>query len=135
MGIHGTAPALVAGGDIRPSRFIKISTAANQTALESDAGELSVGVSGEGTQDAPQSGSDGDAAEAGDHFMYHPIGDEALIETGSGGCGAGAHLTPDADGKAVIATQGDYVGALALEAASAGEKVRALLIAAFLEPA
>ena len=70
-----TTPSIVAAGDIRPSRFITISTAANHRALEFNAGDTKVlGVSQEGTKEAPQAGSSDLAAAAGDHFQYFPGG-------------------------------------------------------------
>ncbi len=114
-----------AGGDIRPSRFVKQSTAADNTILEADANEEIIGISGPATMDAPIPGASANAAEANDPVTYHPEGNICKLEIGSGGCTRGANLKSDADGKGVLAlTTGavmQWVGAKALESASAGE--------------
>ena len=124
-------PSLQAGGDIRPHRFIKYSTSADNTALEADANEFVIGISTEATQDAPLPCADGDAAESGDQVHYYPTGTECLLEIGSGGVTRGAWIKSDADGKGVLAaTTGataQFYGAFALESASEGEFARVLV--------
>lgn len=118
---------LVAGGDIRPARFIKLSGAADYTALESDANERVFGISIDAAQDAPIPSADADAADDGDQFRYFSIGDECLLELG-GTVAAADLLKSDADGKGVvIATTGttiQNIGARAIEAGVSGEKIR-----------
>lgn len=123
-------PQMAAGGDIRPHRFVKVSTAANNTLLEADAGEFVIGVSQEGTKEAPGlNGASTLAAAAGDQMMFYPPGTDPLLEIGSGGATPGAHLKSDADGKGVITTTDkDAYGAIALEAAAAGELCRVLVM-------
>ena len=115
----------VAGGDIRPSRFVKLSTAADHAVLEADANEQIVGVSSESTQDAPIPSASANAAEAGDQLNVQQIGTIALVEVGSGGVTRGANVKSDADGKAVLAaTTGatmQWVGGQSLASASEGE--------------
>lgn len=114
---------LVAGGDINPSRFVRISTAANKTVLEADAGSRTYGISQEGTQDTPLPNASTLAAAAGDQLRLYKRGEIALLEIGSGGCTAGDALKSDGDGKGVTTTtNNDWVGAEALETAAAGEK-------------
>ena len=61
--------SLVATGDIRPSRFVSMSTAADFTVAESNAGEWVLGVSQMGTRDAPGlSGAGTDAAQTGENL-------------------------------------------------------------------
>src|SRR5688572_18879068 len=96
-------PPFVAGGDIRPCRFVKVSTAADNTVLEADANELPFGVSTNATQDAPIPNADGDAAEAGDQVHISPPGRVCDLEIGSGGVTRGAWIKSDADGKGVLA--------------------------------
>ncbi len=122
----------VAGGDIRPARFVKQSTAADYTVLEADANERVIGVATNATQDAPIPSGDGDAAEAGDSVAVNPIGSYSLIEVGSGGITRGALVKSDTDGKAVLAaTTGptlQWIGGQAVETASAGEFAKILVM-------
>lgn len=124
---------LKASGTIRTSRFIKHDTTENASALEADAAEVTIGISSEGAQDAPIPGASANAAEDGDSFMYHPQGQEALLELGTGGCTAGDRLKSDADGKGVTTTTDtDWYGALAYETAVAGDKARVLVQGGFV---
>lgn len=121
-----------AGGDIYPSRFVKISTAADNTVLQAGTNEQSIGVSTNATQDAPLPGASTLAAAADDPLSWHPIGSVCLLEIGSGGVTHGAYVKPDTDGKGVLAaTTGataQSIGALALESASDGEFAKVLVL-------
>jgi hypothetical protein len=119
-------PNWVAGGDIRPSRFVKQSTAADHTVLEADAGERVCGISQEGGREPPlPSVSTVYAGQAGDHMAVYGDGDQCLLELGSGGCTRGDRLKADADGKGVTAaTAGNHVGAIALMSGAENEKIR-----------
>jgi hypothetical protein len=121
-----------AGGDIRPARFVKLSTAADNTVLEADANEVTFGISSEATQDAPLPGASALAAAADDPLAIHPIGSVCLLEIGTGGVTRGAYIKSDADGKGVLAaTTGataQSVGAVALESASENEFCRVLVL-------
>lgn len=115
-----------AGGTIRPSRFIKAG-AADHTVLEADAGELAIGVSMDGSQDAPAFANNSNAAESGEYFRHYSHGDECLVEAG----GTVTRFTlcaSDADGKAVTAITGDYACFLPYESASSGELVRGMFL-------
>lgn len=118
-----------AGGTIAPCRFIKQSTAANNTVLQS-AGATTpiVGVSAEGTELTPLAGAAANAATVGNPCKYNPIGSCPLIEVGSGGITAGANVISDGSGKAILAvltgTTKQYIGGIAQETASAGEFAR-----------
>lgn len=122
----------VAGGDIRPSRFVKLSTAADNTFLEADANEVTIGIATDATQDAPLPSADGDAAEAADQVHVNPIGCVAKLYIGSGGVTRGAYIKSDADGKGVLAaTTGataQNIGAIALESASEDELCSVLIV-------
>lgn len=118
-----------AGGDIRPSRIVKISTAADFTALEADANEFGIGISQVGTEDPPGlSGASTNAASAGKNVQVFGPGSICLLELGSGGATRAGFLKSDADGKGVaIATTGttaQNVVAVALESGAENEKVR-----------
>ena len=123
---------IVAGGDIRPARFVKLSTSADFTVLEADANEVTIGIATNATQDAPIPSADGDAAEAGDQVHVNPIGSVCLLEIGSGGVTRGANVKSDGDGKGVLAaTTGataQNVGAIALESASENEFAKVLVV-------
>jgi len=120
-------PQVVSGGTIRTSRFVKLSTAADNTILECDANEQCIGVSTEAAQDAPIPGASTDAAAAGDQCAMHPIGSVCLVQAGDA-ITRGDKLKSDADGKAVpAATTGttvQWVNGRALESASADELVK-----------
>lgn len=122
----------IAGGTIRPARFVKVSTAADNTVLEADANEEVVGIATEATQDAPIPGASANAAETGDPLKVYSIGSECLLYIGSGGVTAGANIKSDADGKGVLAattgTTVQNIGAVALEAASENELARVLVV-------
>lgn len=121
-------PPLIAGGDIRPCRFIKQSTAADNTALEADANERTIGISGESTAQAPYGTVTLHASTEYPTVEYNTIGEEALLELGSGGATRGDLLTPDADGKGVSnTTDKRWYGARALESGLEGEKIRVLI--------
>ena len=122
----------ISGGTIRTARFVKQSTAADQTFLEADANEQAVGISDVAPKAAPIDGANAtDIAASGDQFMYHPEGNVCLLEIGSGGVTRGAQIKSDADGKGVLAaTTGatmQWVGAMALETDAEGELARVLV--------
>lgn len=120
-------PARTAGGTIRRARFVKLSTTANNTVLESDANELLYGIAQVGGRTAPIPDVTDDppnAAISGDRLNVHEDGEECLLEIGTGGVTAGDLIESDADGKGVTAATTAasvrYVGAQALETAAAG---------------
>jgi hypothetical protein len=128
----------IAAGTIRPSRFVKQSTAADFAFLEADANEAIIGVSHESTQDAPIPGASANAAEDGDALAVYPIGVVCLLELG-GTVARGDELKSDADGKGVVrATTGTTVqniGALALESGVSGELIKVLVFRSSVRPA
>jgi len=129
-----TQPQMIAGGTIRTSLFVKISTAEDHTLLEADAGEACIGIATEATQDAPY-GSVTNAAEAGDTVQYIGIGEEALLKFDASGCTAGDFIKSDADGKGDIAgTAEDIACAMALETVAANEIGRVLVISPYTVP-
>lgn len=121
----------VAGGTIRPSRFVKVSTAADNAILEADANEQVCGACAEHTRDAPIEDASGNAAVSGDAVTYYPEGNRALVLVGSGGVTRGAEVKSDADGQAVLAaTSGatkQWVAGIAEQSASEGELAFILL--------
>lgn len=112
----------VAGGDIRPSRFVKLDDTADGVVLECNAGDQIYGISQPGTRNTPLDGlDDGNAAIAGENLnIYGPPEKEVMLEIGTGGCVPGDRLASDADGKGVVATTDEY-GAIASMAGANGE--------------
>ncbi len=122
------APNFIAGGDIRPSRFVKQSTSADHTVLEADANEAIIGIASEAGREPPlPSVSTILAASSGDNVLVYTEGDTCLLELG-GTVAAGDNLKSDADGKGVaIATTGttaQEIGAKALTSGASGEFIR-----------
>lgn len=117
---------LVAGGDIAPSTFVKLSAVADRTLLAGTANSANYGISREGAQVAPTPGASTLAASAGQQCGYYPIGSVCLLTAGSGGWAAGDELISDANGCGVPrATSGvvnQNVSAIAHEAVAAGSQ-------------
>lgn len=127
----GQAPSLKAGGDINPSRFIRLDTSDDNTAVECSAATAAIlGISTDATKVAPQDGASTLAAEAGDHVEWRKDGDVALLELGTGGATRGDTLTSDANGQGITTTtDANFYGAIALESGSAGDKIEVLVTA------
>jgi hypothetical protein len=129
MGSFSDTPALIAGGTIAPYRFVKASTAADDTGLQ--AAEITTPILGvsDGSTNGPLSG---DHAVAGQPITLQG-GDVVLVEAG-GNITRGAMVQSDADGKAVTAgvTAGlNYQGYVALQSAASGTIIRVQRIAGF----
>ncbi len=136
-----TPPNLIAGGTIRPSRFVKIDTGADDSGLESDANEDTIGVSHDGSNQPPLSDlvSTNNAAIAGQHFRLFGDGDICLLEAGAA-VANGERLKSDADGKGIpILLTGTTVqryGAKAMETAAAdGDMIRVQVLSGLFLPA
>ena len=121
-------PPLVAGENLSPSRFIKLSTSANQTALMCGNAERAFGITHDGQVTPPDLiaaiGGSADtpyAALSGMPFEYFATSQYALLECGTAWTRA-ALLTSDASGKGKTASSTNPVNAQALTSASAGEK-------------
>lgn len=107
-----------ASGDINPMRFVKMS--GDNTVAESDANELSIGIS------MRQSKAFDSALAASDdgQVAVYTVGQIAKLELG-GSVSAGGLIKSDADGKGVaVATSGttaQNVGAIAINGGASGE--------------
>jgi len=115
-----------AGGTIAPSSFVKVSTAADNTALQcSAATDVVLGIAQVGMKRTPGlAGSDtAIAAQAGDVISIFSLGDVAPIQLGTGGCTRGDLLTSDSSGFGVTASTGNEVGAQALQSGTVGAQV------------
>jgi hypothetical protein len=124
-----TPPNLVAGGNIYPCRFVKLSTSYDMTALQAGANESVIGVSQEGTNYPPLSDLtvSAYAAADGQNMRMYGEGDICMIEAGDV-ITRGGKLKADSVGRGVpILTTGttrQNIGAIALQsAAAAGEKI------------
>lgn len=127
------APPLIAGGNIAPATFIRLSTTANQTALAASTGEKAFGIADESTMVAPTDGASTYHATAGYPVKYFMRGETCKLTIGSGGCTAGDWLKSDSSGGGVAATTDkDFVGAIALETASAAELAEVLIVGFYL---
>lgn len=117
---------LLAGGNINPCSFVKIS--GELTGVQCSTNELAVGVAQEGTDYPPLSDVtvSGYAARANESFRLYGLGDICLLTLGSGGCTANDMLKSDSSGYGVTATTGvatQNINARALMTGNAGEKV------------
>jgi hypothetical protein len=129
MGSFSDTPALIAGGTIAPYRFVKASTAADDTGLQ--AAEITTPILGvsDGSTNGPLSG---DHAVSGQPITLQG-GDVVLVEAG-GNITRGAMVQSDSDGKAVTATTTaglNYQGYVALQSAASGTIIRVQHIAGF----
>jgi len=115
------------GGNIAPSRFVKLDTSNPGYCLQCGAGEDIWGISSPTTRRMALSGwDDGYAGVLGDGAMnvIGPGDDEALLEIAAT-ISAGTRLKSDADGKGVAATSDkDKTGAVALEDGVSGSLIR-----------
>lgn len=130
-------PQWKAGGDIRVCRFVNLHT--DESLLEADANEWTVGISSEAAQDAPIPGASALAAASGDYVVIHGDGEVCRLVLGSGGATVMDLLKSDADGGGVtIAASGttqQLYGAEALETGLEGELIRVRIIRGKTYPA
>ena len=113
-----TAPNFVAGGNIAPATFVKVSTAADNTVLQAGSSDRCIGISTPSQRDAPIANASTVAAAAGDPITIFGLGDICQLQAASGGFTHGDMLGPDANGAGQTLTSG-YIGAIALESAAA----------------
>jgi hypothetical protein len=115
----------VAGEDLLPCRFVKRDTAVDNAVVYADDGAAAiVGITFSGTRDAPiPLNTSNLLAEEGDPVRVYGPGERCEVVLGETITAANLNLTATTDGKAVAASSGDFVGAIAERAASDGEKV------------
>jgi len=135
------APAFIANGTIRPSRFVKIDATKDHAVLEAAAQtDRIIGIAQPGTQDAPGVvGSGTEAAAAGEQLLVYGEADVCLLEAGAA-IVRGDVLKSDAQGRGTPVlfseTANIFFGARALEsAAAAGEKIRVVVSLGTARPA
>lgn len=119
---------LIAGGDIRPFRFVKMDGTDAHEGKEADANERVIGICGGSTNQPPLSDLVLTALHAieGQQIRLYGEGDQTILELGDT-VTPFQRLKSDADGKGVpIATSGttiQHFGAVALEGGSAGDRI------------
>lgn len=122
MGSFSDTPALIAGGTIAPFRFVKVSTAADDTGLQAaEATTTILGVS-DGSTNGPTSANH---AVSGDPINLQG-GDVVLVQC-SGNITRGALVESDANGKAQTATTttgARFHGYVALQSGADGLIIR-----------
>jgi hypothetical protein len=129
MGSFSDTPALIAGGTIAPYRFVRPSTSADDTGLQSAA--ITTPVLGV-TDGSTKAFNSANHAETGDPITLQG-GDVVLVEAG-GNITRGAMVESDSDGKAITATTTtglNYQGYVALQSAASGTIIRVQRIAGF----
>lgn len=119
-------------GNVAPSRFVSIDGSDNNSLLQSTAGQRAFGISSEGGREAPvPSLTTVYAGQDGDNMAFYGLGNTCLLELGAA-CLAGNRLKPDANGKGIqiAGTPGiiEHYGAEALEAGSAGDFIKVLVL-------
>lgn len=125
-----TSPSYLAFGTIRPCRVVKAYTSADYGVLEADANEFGIGISMEGTEEAPIPSASTNAATgtttAPLPLNIHGPNELCKLELG-GTVAAGDLIKSDADGKGVVAlltgTTIQNIVARALQAGDSGDKI------------
>ena len=131
MGSFSDTPALLAGGDIYPYRFVKVSTAADDTGLQATAStETILGVS-----DASTNGFNSDYhAQSGQPITLQ--GGNIVLVIAAGNITRGAFVQADSNGKAVTAVttaaSKAFQGYVALQSATAGLIIRCYRVGSFV---
>jgi len=121
-------PSYVMGEDVGPSLFVKADPAYDFQALKATLGAEPLGVTHEGTRDAPIPGASAYAALTGESVRVYGLGEvcEVLVSA-TLAIVAGDRVAPDASSKAQPAVHGFPYGGRALNAAAAAGKVRVQL--------
>lgn len=114
-------PGYTASGTIEPSRFVDIS-GAYTVAQVSGAGAKAIGISHEGSCNAPVEGALTAAATVGLPIRVYGDTETCLLELG-GTVAAGAMIKSDASGKGVAAVSTNAFYAIAQRGGVSGEKI------------
>jgi hypothetical protein len=118
---------MVAGGNIPPFVFVQqVTTQPNQCIIAASGAKV-IGVSPRYTRHPPGAffNDDGYAAIATEDIQIFSENETCMIQIGTGGCAAGDYLKPDAGGTgtAIVASTGNFYGAIASRAAAAGDLI------------
>lgn len=120
--------SFVANGNLYPSRFVKPDTAVGKV-TQAGAGEVTCGVTQQGTRNTPYSSlDDGYCAIAGENVRVYQVGEECYLESGAA-ITVGALLKPSTNGVAIaVAANNDWYGARARQTcAAAGVLIRCVV--------
>lgn len=126
---------VTSGGNIRPSRVVKISTAADNTVLESaSATSANIGLAQQGTRRAPGTGDDdGYAAIANENIGVFGPGSGLAPGALGGTVTRGDVVTSDANGLLVTTTtEGDCMIGWAFQSGVSGDVVEILVNPGYL---
>lgn len=121
---------MIAGGTIGPSRFVKLSTTADNTVLVAGSNDPIFGISQKGTRTAPYPGlQDNNAALTGEDIMIYQVGETAVIELG-GTVAAGDYLeSGGSTGTAVTSSvDGHNYGAKTPQAGVSGQLIEVQVV-------
>lgn len=119
--------SLVSTGNVVGCRFVKLATSADGAGTAAGANERTIGISGEGTRNAPGTAADdGYLAIAGETIPAFGAGKKCLLELG-GTVVRGDYVKSGAAGVGITsATTGatmQNVGAIALQSGVSGQKI------------
>ena len=123
---HSSAPSFIAGGNIGPSLFVKIEAGESNTVILCGAGDAAIGISQEGTREAPIPGVTPLAAAEGESLLVYQLGEPCEI-VAAAAIAAGDYLKPNASGQAVVAGAGDAYSAVSLVDCASGEKCKVVI--------
>jgi len=122
--MQGNQRSFMASENIGSSLFVNLKkvSGVNQAQLEvSHADEQAYGVSHQGSREAPIPGVTPIAAAAGESCVVYGIGDPCEVLCGEAS-NAGDYLKPNADGKAIVCSEGDLYSAQAVSTTSAANQ-------------
>lgn len=119
-------PSFIAGGNIGSSRFVSIQPGESNAILQSVAGQHAIGISQEGSREAPIPGAGVLAALEGEICDVYGLGDSCEVEAAAT-IAAGDYIKPDANGKAVVALAGDRYSAIARVDAATNTRVKVVI--------
>lgn len=120
---HGN-PSYVMGEDVGPSLFVRQDPSADHQALKATQWGDTIGVTHEGTREAPLPGITPLAAKNGETVRTYGVDETCEVLVGSTAIVAGQRVRPDATSKATPAVHGFPFGGRALAAGGANGKVR-----------
>lgn len=125
--MSGQAANYLAGGTIRPSRFVKHDPSNDDRVVECGMNQMSCGISQEGTENAPISGASANAATSGNPIKVYGPGDTRVLLLLGANVTRGQPIRSHVDATGIpLATSGEAqkIGAWALESRSSGELCR-----------
>lgn len=127
------SPSYIARGDVPPSRFVKLN-GTDHGIVVCGAGDEAIGISHEGTRQAPLEGVTPLAAKDGESCQVYSDTWPCEIWAGAA-ITAGQKLKPNAAGAAVPAVNGDVYSAIARASAASGERCKCQVTIGRMPPA